>query len=221
MKRIIAFILVLLLSLACCACGGKPGQTPADATAKPADDGGNSGEGADNGNSGNNDNNGSNASCVLDGSKTGVLQKVREQNALRINGLIVTTDSGHHEYKPIEEQIVDGYKTEGLYDEFLLNEWFGFYGDIEGGTEVTVIVLPNDPGKDPADLKTSELISASEALSYPIFCETVLPETDNYGRLFSAYVNAELGEGLYNVFFANGEDICYVVQLKLVPMEEG
>ena len=219
MKKLIAMILVLLTVLACCACGGKPGQTPANETAKPADNGGNSGEGS--GSGADNGNNGSKAACVLDGSMTGVLQKVKEQDALRINGLLVTTDSGHHDYKPIEELIKGGYKTEGLYDEFMLNEWFAFYGEIEGGTAAMVIVLPNSSKADPAGLKTSDLISASEALSYPIFCEAALPETENYGRLFSAYVHEELGEGLYNVYFANGEDICYVVQLRLVPSADG
>ena len=218
MKKLIAIMLVTIMALAYAACGGKPQ------------------------NSGNNNNNGSGQSgsvketnaavkvtkapgstVTLDGSMLGVLQKVAIDNSSKdkidIKGLLITTDSGHHDYKPIEELITEGYKTEGIYDEFMLNEWFSVYADIEGGP-VNVYIIPNNFKNEISLMKAVDLAAISEKLEYPIFAGAVTPDPDNHGFLLSAYVNKELGEGLYDIFFTSGEKILYVVQLKLVPDAE-
>ena len=218
MKKLIAIILSTLLVLALASCGSAPqndnadnntatdpaatGETPeseaapADETVAPA------------------------SSLNTDGTMLGVLQTVKEQNDLRIKGLIIASGSGHTEYPSLEQLVEAGFKTESLCDTFFVNEWIEIYGDIEGGASTGVYVLPNDPNAVYADMKTSDLAAASEALDYPVFADTVIPDAENHGMLCSFYVHPELGDGLYNVFFTEGENICYMVQLKTLPTEQ-
>ena len=150
-----------------------------------------------------------------------MLQTVTEQNDLVIKGLIVNTGSGHHEYPSLEELVAKGYQTEGLNSEYFVNEWIEVYGEIEGNKPLQMIVLPNDPAVDYTKLKTADLLTAVENLPTPIFAEEVTPDAENYGRLGSFYVHQDYYQpGLYNVFFASGDNICSMVQLNVVPMSE-
>jgi hypothetical protein len=221
MKRIIAILLIGLMALSFAACGGKPGESGSSETAKPAEtqQGESSGDGG-----GSKETAAPQSSVVLDGSRLGVLQPVKEQDALKINGLVIATGSGHHEYPSAQELLAAGFKTEGLYSEYMIQEWFEIYISTAGNKPVKVIILPNDPAADYTKLTAADLEAASEALSYPVYCDTVEPDPEVYGEnepyaLVSAYVHPELeaGPGLYNVFFANGNDICYAVQLNIIP----
>lgn len=214
MKRIIALLLTALLALGVTACGSKPqegGTAPTAApdnsqnTAVPGENsGGEDGASADQ------------VGPVLDGSRVGVLQPVKN-GAVKIKGLIIASGSGHHDYPAVEELLKGGYKTEGLYAEYFLNEWFDVYADIEGGDPVGAFVLPHDPNADCTKMTAAELAAASEQLDYPIYAGICTPDPENNGLLFSAYVNAELNDGLYDLFFTGGEDILYVVQLNITP----
>ena len=210
MKRIIAILLVLLMTLVLAACAGKPqGEELKKETPQPGatqQSGGESQEGK--------------AGFVTDGSKLGVMQKLNEGARSKIKGLIITTDSGHHDYPTIEKLVEDGYKTEGLYSEYLLNEWFAVYADISGNSSVGVYVVPNDPAADYASMNEKEIAAIAEGLDYVIFAGTATPDTEEYGKLFSAYVNGEMDAGLYNIVFTDGGRVCMLVQLDIKPQEE-
>ena len=218
MKKIIAIALAALLALTLASCGGR----------KPANDGGSAAE-ADTtaalaettaGEAAPSDETLPEGTALsLDGSRLGVLQTVAGQDGLRVNGLLFASGSGHHTYPSIDEMIAGGYRTEGLCDEFFLSEWIEVYGDVTG-SPLQVYVLPNDPGADYTKLKTADLAAMSQALDYPIFADEVVPDAENHGFLCSFYVHQELPAGLYNVFFAGAEEICGVVQLNIVPLEE-
>ena len=223
MKKILALTLAAILALSLAACGksntdgsdetaaqttaaeATAAQTEAAATdAAPAD------ETTENA-----------GSLITDGSRLGVLQTVTEQNDPVIKGLIITTGSGHHEYPSLEELVAKGYQTEGLNSEYFVGEWVEVYGEIEGDKPLQMIVLPNDPAVDYTKLKTADLLTAVENLPTPIFAEEVTPDAENYGRLGSFYVHQDYYQpGLYNVFFASGDNICSMVQISVVPMSE-
>ena len=214
MKRIIAILLAAVMVVCFAACGGKPSGGEANVTDKPAQgQQGGEGSGSEPGGS---DSPANGASVSLDGSKLGVLQKIRE-GSVNVKGLLLTTDSGHHDYSSIQELIGGGYKTEGLYNEFFLNEWIGVYGELEGGSSVLAFVLPNDPDTDVSKLTPADLEQASSKLDYVPITEPLTPDPEDHGRMIGFYVHEELGEGLYNVFFCDGKDIVSVLQLKLVP----
>ena len=214
MKRTIAILLVALMVLCFAACGGKPAEGAADATGKPAENqqgGEGSGEAP-----GGNDSPANQSPVALDGSRIGVLQPVKE-GRVRIKGLLLTTDSGHHDYPSIEELSEGGFKTEGLYAEYFTSEWFAVYADVEGGASTGVFILPNDPNRDVTKLTAAELAAASESLPYPVYAGECSPDPENNGLLFAAYVHNELGAGLYDVFFTDGDEIVYVLQLNITP----
>ncbi len=213
MKKLLALTLAVILALSLAACGKSvtdgsdetAAQTEAAATdAAPAD------ETTENA-----------GSLITDGSQLGVLQTVTEQNDPVIKGLIITTGSGHHEYPLVEELVAKGYRTEGLNSEYFLSEWVEVYGEIEGDKPLQMIVLPNDPAMDYTKLKTADLLTAVENLPTPIFAEEVTPDAENYGRLGSFNVHQDYYQpGLYNVFFASGDNVCCMVQLNVLPMSE-
>ncbi len=217
MKKLIAILLAALLVLSLTACGGKPqngggsgsgnpapvstaaqpeGQSPGDETVPVQN------------------------VLATDGSRLGVLQTVTAGNEALLKGLIIASGSGHHEYPALEDLLKEGYRTEGLCSEFFLNEWFDVYGEVPADEALTVCVVPNDPKADYAKMKPAELAAISEQLLYPIFMDTVTPDPENYGLLFSAYVNGEMEPGLYNIFFSLDDTICWMVQLSIVPEQK-
>lgn len=218
MKKRIAILLAVLLLLGLAACGKQPqnnGGSDAgkETTAAPAPSG-------QNGENSGGENNAPQNALVTDGSRCGVLQVVKPQDKLRIIGLIIASGSGHHDYPGVEELAKQGFKTEGLNSEFYLNEWFEFYGDLEGRDSVDVIALANDPKADYAAMTPADLAAAEEKVPYSVVNATVSPEAENHGFLFSAYVNGEMEPGLYNVFFCCDGKICFLVQLNILPEPE-
>ena len=223
MKKLLALTLAAILALSLAACGKSNTDgsdetaaqtTAAEATAAQTEAAATEAAPAD-------ETTANASSLITDGSKLGVLQTVTEQNDLVIKGLIITTGSGHHEYPSLEELVAKGYQTEGLNSEYFVSEWVEVYGDVEGDKPLQMIVLPNDPAVDYTKLKTADLLTAVENLPTPIFAEEVTPDAENNGRLGSFYVHQDYYQaGLYNVFFASGDNICSMVQLNVVPMSE-
>ena len=160
------------------------------------------------------------STIILDGSKCGVIQKAADQDAFTLKGLILVSDSGHHDYPSINEQISKGYQTEGLYSEFYLNEWIGVYADCN--QPVSLYVIQNHPEKDRdyTTMTEKDLITISGESEYPNIATNLTPDKEANGHLTNFYVHQELSEGLYDMCFVSGEKICYVVQLKLTKQPE-
>ena len=213
MKRILVLMLAALMALAFAACSKPQSGTE---TTPPPSGGDQQGSGNNEGGAEKTENAGANIDLVLDGSRLGVLQPVNEGKA-KVNGLVIDTGSGHHEYPSVEELLAAGFKTEGLCSEFFLNEWFEVYGDVEGN--INAYVLPNDPALDLAKAKDAELAAIHEGLNYPVFGGPAAPDPENNGMCLNAYVHNEIasGAGLYNVIFTDGETVIGVVQLNIVP----
>ena len=227
MKKILALIIAAVMIFALASCGkdsgGTSGESTPATTNEPAGTSTDSSPASDTESapaSSGTENVSPASSVATDGSKLGELQVVNEQDKLKINGLIIATGSGHHDYPTVDELVEEGYKTEGLCSEFFLDEWIEIYGDLDGGKTAYVYVLPNDEDADYTKMKASDLEKQVEALEYEIYDGLVFPDAENNGLMCSFYVHEELGAGLYNVFFAIGDEICYVVQLDIVPLGE-
>ena len=144
-----------------------------------------------------------------------MLQKCAEQDAFTIKGLILTTGSGHHKYPAIGDLIGKGYQTEGLYSEYMLNEWFEIYADCDQA--MNIYVVQNQPGTDYAAMTEADLQKIDENAAYANSVTDVRPDPENNGSLWNTYVHQEMGEGLYNICFVSGGKLCYLVQLSLIP----
>lgn len=207
MKRTAAILAAILLAASCTGCGSSGTQTENPAAQNST--------AAENSASANAESTAQVSGVVTDGSKCGILQNSAEQDDFEIKGLILTSDSGHHDYPAIDEQIKDGYKTEGLCSEFYLNEWIGVYADCN--QTMSLYVVKNQPDIDYAAMSELDLIKASGESQHLIYQNNITPNADENGYLLSFYVHPESGEGLYNMCFVSGEKVCYVVQLRLLP----
>jgi hypothetical protein len=213
MKRTLAVILAALTAAALTGCGGNgssgSGQNAGNSAAAPA---------AESSVPANADGNAKTSAVVTDGSKCGVLQKVTDQNDFELRGLILTTGSGHHNYPSVEDQLKDGYKTEGLCSTYYLNEWFEIYADCDKA--VNIYVVQNQPDADYAAMTEADLQKIDESAAYSNSVTDAVPDAENNGQLWSTYVNGELDAGLYNICFVSGGKLCYLVQITLEPETE-
>ena len=209
MKRTTALFAALLLAVSCTGCGGSvQTDSPAEQSSAAADNVTPAGA-ADTAQTG---------GIITDGSKCGVLQKAAEQDAFELRGLLLTTGSGHHNYPAIADLIKDGYKTEGLYSTYMLNEWFEIYGDCN--KPVNIYVVQNQADTDYAAMTEADLQKIDESAAYTNSVTDVSPDAENNGLLWSTYVNSDMDAGLYNICFVSGGKLCYLVQLTLEPASE-
>ena len=211
MKKLIALSLAVLFVLGAAACGKKEesktenkaettaatqAATTAPATAPATAD--------------------SASAVVTDGSKLGELQTVAAKEDFVIKGLILLSDSGHHEYGTIDDNIGKGYLTKGLFSEYYLNEWIGIYADTDAAL-FNVYVVPNEADKDYAAVTETELRQTCEEKGFPVM-DSVTPDKTQHGYIGGLYVNPDSSlPGLYNMFFAKDGAVGYMVQLKLEP----
>ena len=209
MKRTTAVFAALLLAASCTGCGGSVQTDSPAAQSSAAADNGTPAGAAETAQSG---------SIITNGSKCGVLQKVADQNDFELRGLILTTGSGHHNYPAIADLIKDGYKTEGLYSTYMLNEWFEIYSDCD--KPVNIYVVQNQADADYAAMTEADLQKIDESAAYSNSVTDVKPDPENNGLLWSTYVNSEMDAGLYNICFVSGGKLCYLVQLTLEPENE-
>ena len=205
MKRIFSFLLAALAAAALTGCGGAESSSSQAAPNSAAD----------NAAPVNADSSAQTAGAVTDGSKCGVLQKCAEQDDLEIKGLILTTGSGHHDYPSIDALIGKGYQTEGLYSEYMLNEWIEIYADCNQA--MNIYVVQNQPDADYAAMTEADLQKIDENSAYPNSVKDAEPDESSSGLVWSTYVNGEMDAGLYNICFVSGGKLCYLVQISLIP----
>ena len=211
MKKTCILLLAALTASACTGCGSGSGtQNNSQAGAGNA--------AADSGTPAVSEQTANKVAVITDGSKCGVLQKAAEQDAFELRGLILTTGSGHHNYPAIADLIKDGYKTEGLYSTYMLNEWFEIYGDCN--KPVNIYVVQNQADTDYAAMTEADLQKIEESAAYTNSVTDVAPDAENNGLLWSTYVNSDMDAGLYNICFVSGGKLCYLVQLTLEPASE-
>lgn len=218
MKKLIAISLVALLALGAAACGQKSesktesktesqasaqAETKADANSQAATEAAQA----------------SDSAVITDGSKVGTLQVVKPQEDFVIKGVALLSESGHHDYGSPDQLTDNDFKIEGLHADFYLNEWVGIYTDTDA-TLFNIYVVPNDAEKDYAKVTEQELRSTCEEKSFPMI-EGVTPDKAQHNHAGNLYVNPDYGTpGFYNMFFAKGGDVCYMVQIRMEATPE-
>ena len=153
-------------------------------------------------------------SFVTDGTQLGVLQKASNQGTLVLRGILVTSETGEHNYPAIDQLAQNGYNQVNPCTEYSLGEKIGFYVDSDY-TEVhmSIFAVKNQDMPDESDLTEEGLKKLCEDKNYPMVLDA-LPQVDDYGFLGSLSVDG--GEpGLYDVFFV-GNQTCYMMQLSIV-----
>ena len=218
-KKLIAFSLVALLALGAAACGQKSesktdakteSKTESQAAAQTAT------EAAASKTESEAATKASASAVVTDGSKVGTLQAVKPQEDFVIKGMVLLSDSGHHDYGTPEQLTDTSFVTSGLHADFYLNEWIGIYTDTDASL-FNVYVVENDAQKDYAEVTEQELRTICEEKSFPML-EGATPDKAQHNYLGGLYVNPDYGKpGLYNMFFAKGGNVAYMVQINLNP----
>lgn len=201
MKKIIGIFLAVVLCISMTACGSEPSEestvgqesSPAVvATTPPA------------------------TGLITDGSRLGALQKVSNQGNFLIKGVLVTSESGEHDYPPINELAQNGFNQVNTCTEFSLNEEIGLYLDTDfTESHLDVFAVKNDETADYSDISPEELKGICTEKGYPMLLN-VVPAMENYGCLGTVCVTGE--PGLYNVFFV-AEGTCYMMQLSLTALK--
>lgn len=214
MKKLLPLLLALILVLSMTACGGKADADKSAETQKDAQSGQSQPQTAD---SNTGEAAGSDRKVITDGSKLGVLQTVADQQTFVIKGLYITSGSGQHDYAHVDD--VDAFGTDALNREFELNEWIVFYLDADLTSAVSIYLVRNDASTDYAKITVPELESICSAHEYPVLADAV-PDAENRGYAGELYVNPDSSQpDLFNAFFAANGQVCYMVQLELIPQD--
>ena len=221
-KKLIAFSLVALLALGAAACGQKSesktdakteSKTESQAVTQTAT------EAAASKTESEAATKASASAVVTDGSLVGTLQAVKPQEDFVIKGMVLLSDSGHHEYGTANQLTDKDVVTDVLHADFYLNEWIGIYTDTDASL-FNVYVVENDAQKDYAEVTEQELRTICDEKSFP-FLEGATPDKAQHNYAGALYVNPDHGKpGLYNMFFAKGGNVAYMVQINLETMPQ-
>ena len=135
-----------------------------------------------------------------------------KQTDFVIDGIILV--GNRHSYEGVDPEsegfmnklVAKGYKKEGIYSDFYLNEWIEFYIDTKyskATSDVKILITPH---------KTVEEL-ANDNGGYVIDYKT--PEADNYKYVGNGYVNMDYPEGKYDILFTYKGKLAYFINVNL------
>ena len=143
-----------------------------------------------------------------------------KQKDFVIDGIILV--GNRHSYSDIADTeavvpklVSQGYKKEGLYIDFYLNEWIEMYIDTKyskSEEDVKILITPHRTVEELEKLSYAEL----EQLVIEnggAFIDYGKPQEDNYKFVGSGYVNADFPEGEYDILFTYKGKLAYFINI--------
>ena len=146
-----------------------------------------------------------------------------KQTDFVIDGIILV--GNRHSYEGVDPEsegfmnklVAKGYKKEGFYSDFYLNEWIEFYIDTKYSKsvdDVKIIVTPHKTVEELEKLSLSKLEElATENGGFVLDYKT--PEADNYKYVGEGYVNMDYPEGKYDILFTYKGKLAYFINVNL------
>ena len=146
-----------------------------------------------------------------------------KQTDFVLDGIILV--GNRHSYEGVDPEsegfmnklVAKGYKKEGIYSDFYLNEWIEFYIDTKYSKsvdDVKIIVTPHKTVEELEKLSLSKLEElATENGGFVLDYKT--PEADNYKYVGEGYVNMDYPEGKYDILFTYKGKLAYFINVNL------
>ena len=146
-----------------------------------------------------------------------------KQTDFVIDGIILV--GNRHSYEGVDPEsegfmnklVAKGYKKEGIYSDFYLNEWIEFYIDTKfsgAESDVKILITPHKTVEELEKMSLTKLEElANENGGYVIDYKT--PEADNYKYVGNGYVNMDYPEGKYDILFTYKGKLAYFININL------
>ena len=146
-----------------------------------------------------------------------------KQTDFVIDGIILV--GNRHSYEGVDPEsegfmnklVAKGYKKEGIYSDFYLNEWIEFYIDTKfsgAESDVKILITPHKTVEELEKLSLTKLEElANDNGGYVIDYKT--PEADNYKYVGNGYVNMDYPEGKYDILFTYKGKLAYFINVNL------
>ena len=146
-----------------------------------------------------------------------------KQTDFVLDGIILV--GNRHSYEGVDPEsegfmnklVAKGYKKEGIYSDFYLNEWIEFYIDTKysgAESDVKILITPHKTVEELEKMSLSKLEElANENGGYVIDYKT--PEADNYKYVGNGYVNMDYPEGKYDILFTYKGKLAYFINVNL------
>ena len=213
MKKFLISLLTLVLCFTLVGCGEKDKNN----------------ENNNNGNNNNQNENNGNKEGYEYTYKDGVLTQIVDeegnpkQTDFVIDGIILV--GNRHSYEGVDPEsegfmnklVAKGYKKEGIYSDFYLNEWIEFYIDTKfsgAESDVKILITPHKTVEELEKMSLTKLEElANENGGYVIDYKT--PEADNYKYVGNGYVNMDYPEGKYDILFTYKGKLAYFININL------
>ena len=213
MKKFLVTLLTLVLCFTLVGCGEKDKNN----------------ENNNNGNSNNqNENNESNKKyeyTYTDGVLTQIVDEEGnpKQTDFVLDGIILV--GNRHSYEGVDPEsegfmnklVAKGYKKEGIYSDFYLNEWIEFYIDTKyskAASDVKVLVTPHKTVEELEKMSLSQLEElATNNGGFVLDFNT--PDAQNYMYFGEGYVNMDYPEGKYDILFTYKGKLAYFINVNL------
>ena len=146
-----------------------------------------------------------------------------KQTDFVIDGIILV--GNRHSYEGVDPEsegfmnklVAKGYKKEGIYSDFYLNEWIEFYIDTKyskAASDVKVLVTPHKTVEELEKMSYSKLEElATNNGGFVLDFNT--PDAQNYMYFGNGYVHMDYPEGKYDILFTYKGKLAYFININL------
>ncbi len=146
-----------------------------------------------------------------------------KQTDFVIDGIILV--GNRHSYEGVDPEsegimnklVAKGYKKEGIYSDFYLNEWIEFYIDTKyskAASDVKVLVTPHKTVEELEKMSYSKLEELATS-NGGFVLDFNTPDAQNYMYFGNGYVNMDYPEGKYDILFTYKGKLAYFININL------
>ena len=146
-----------------------------------------------------------------------------KQTDFVLDGIILV--GNRHSYEGVDPEsegfmnklVAKGYKKEGIYSDFYLNEWIEFYIDTKyskAASDVKVLATPHRTVEELEKMSLSQLEELATS-NGGFVLDFNTPDAQNYMYFGEGYVNMDYPEGKYDILFTYKGKLAYFINVNL------